>query len=155
MFDRESAFIADHPQGGDDIFPVSVIVAVADAAEDPAAVQLVREVLGVQYAVDSGVVLVDLGVLRMEVEDRMFLAEGPDCGGGVNTLPDQMAGIKVNAQGRALFEDFQQFLCAPVIESDLCRMDLQGNLYAAFVKFVHDRGPQFLHFLIAFFYHLF
>ena len=101
MFDREGAFIADHPQGGDDIFPVSVIVAIADAAEDPAAVQLVREVLGVQYAVDSGVVLVDLGVLRMEVEDRMFLAEGADCGDGVNTLPDQMAGVEVGADFRA------------------------------------------------------
>ena len=85
----------------DDIFPVSVIVAIADAAEDPAAVQLVREVFGVQYAVDSGVVLVDLGVLRMEVEDRMFLAEGADCGDGVNTLPDQMAGVEVGADFRA------------------------------------------------------
>ena len=93
MLDGQHLIVAAEAEVGDQISPVGLAVAVAHGAEDPGAVQLVGVVLGVQHAVGGGVVLVDLGVLGVDVVDgTLQLADG---GYGIHALPDQVGGIEV------------------------------------------------------------
>ena len=70
-------------------------VTEADRAEDPRAVDLVAEGLGVKHAVDGGVVGVDLGVLGVEVINGTL--QGTDGGNGIDALPDEVRGVEVRA----------------------------------------------------------
>ena len=95
MLDGQDLIVAAEAEVGDHVSPVGLAVAVAHGAEDPGAVQLVGVVLGVQHAVGGGVVLVDLGVLGVDVVDgALQLADG---GHGIHALPDQVRGIEVGA----------------------------------------------------------
>ena len=71
MLDADSVVIADHAQVRDHILPICVVVAVADGAEYPRAVNLVRIGLSVEHAVDGGVIFVYLRVLGVEMEDSV------------------------------------------------------------------------------------
>ena len=95
MLDGQDLIVAAEAEVGDHVSPVGLAVAVAHGAEDPGAVQLVAVVLGVQNTVGGGVVLVDLGVLGVDVVDgALQLADG---GHGIHALPDQVGGIEVGA----------------------------------------------------------
>ena len=99
MLDGQDSVVAAEAEVGDQVSPVGLAVAVAHGAEDPGAVQLVGVVLGVQHAVGGGVVLVDLGVLGVDVVDgALQLADG---GHGIHALPDQVGGIEVGANDRS------------------------------------------------------
>ena len=93
MLDGHDLVVADKTQIGDDGAPEIESVAVADRAEDPSAVDLIPEGFGVKNAVDGNVVLVDLGVLCVEVVDRTL--KRADGGNGVDALPDQVGGVEV------------------------------------------------------------
>ena len=93
MLDGHHLVIADKAEVGDDLAPEVETVAVADRAEDPRAVDLVTEGLGVKHAVDGGVVLVDLGILGVEVVDGTL--QRADSGNGVDALPNEVRGVEV------------------------------------------------------------
>src|SRR5699024_6054505 len=71
------------------------------------------------------------------------LGEIPQEHAGVHALPQQVAGVEVEAQGRPLPDLLQQALGAVVVEGDLGGMHLQGQAHAALVVYVEDGGPQF------------
>jgi hypothetical protein len=72
-----------------------IIVAVADRAEYPGAVNLIAVGLRVKHAVNHGVEFVNLGILRVEVEDGV--AHFSYAGNGVHALPDKVARVEVRA----------------------------------------------------------
>src|SRR4051794_27794949 len=69
VLDREHVVVADDPERRSEPLPEQQVVAIADAAEDPAPLRDVAVGLEVEDAVDRGVVRVDRGVLRVNVED--------------------------------------------------------------------------------------
>lgn len=69
MLDGQDIVVAHQAQLADEILPEQLVVAVADGAENPGAVQLVAVGAVIQGAVDGGVDGVNLGVLGMDVED--------------------------------------------------------------------------------------
>ena len=73
--------------------------------------------------------------------------------GRIHSLPNQMAGVKINTQCLTVFKHFQQFLRAVIVKGDFRRMDLQGKLHAALVKHIEDRGPQLLNLFKSLLYH--
>ena len=93
MLDGKHAVIAAQTQVGDHISPIGLAVAVAHGTEYPRAVDLVAVVLGIQHAVLGGVVMVDLGILCMEVIDRAL--QLADSSHGIHALPYQVRGVKV------------------------------------------------------------
>ena len=95
MLDGHHLVVAHQAQVGDDVSPIVHTVAVANGAEDPGAVDLVGEGLGVKHAVFRGVVFVHLGVLGMEVVDAAL--QFADGGNGLDALPDQVRGVEVGA----------------------------------------------------------
>ena len=79
----------------DKVAPPRGVVTVTDGAEHPRAVDLVSVVLRVENADPRGVDLVDLGVLRVDVVDRV--AEHTDRRGGFHSLPYEVGGVEVRA----------------------------------------------------------
>ena len=95
MLDGHNKVVAHKTEIAYDVFPVKLIVAVAYGTENPRAVSFVGIVLSVKDAEFSGVVLVNLGVLRMEVIDSTLKLA--DSGYGVDALPDEVRGVEVCA----------------------------------------------------------
>lgn len=106
MLYADGVVVADHAQVGDHVLPICVVVAVADGAEYPRAVDLVRIGLSVEHAVDGGVIFVYFRVLGVEMEDSV--AERSYAGDGIHALPNEVARIEVcaelGADGLAYFE---------------------------------------------------
>lgn len=127
MLDADSVVIADHAQVRDHILPICEVVAVADGAEYPRAVDLVRIGLGVKHAVDGGVIFVYLRVLGVEMEDSV--AERSDAGNGIHALPDEVARVKVRAEfGTDCLAYLEHAL--GVVDAE-ARMKLEGYLVNA------------------------
>ena len=61
---------------------------------------------------------------------------------GRHALPQQVAGVEVQAELGAVGKLLQQLLGGVVVESDLAGMDLQGELDAVGLELIQDRGPQ-------------
>ena len=99
MLDRENSVVAAEAEIADHILPVHLVVAVAYCAEHPRAIQLVAVMLGIENAVLCGVVLVDLGILCVEVIDRAL--ELTDSRNGIDALPDKVGGVEVSADNVA------------------------------------------------------
>ena len=99
MLDRKHAIVAAETKIGNEVSPVGLAVTVSDGAEYPRAVDLVAVVLCVKHAVLCGIVLVDLGVLGVNVVDSA--GQLADSRNGVHTLPDKVRGIEVCADNVA------------------------------------------------------
>ena len=95
VLDGDSSVVAAEAEVGDNVSPVRLVVTESDCAEYPRAVKLVAVMLGIENTVLCGVVLVDLGILRVEVIDRAL--ELADSGNGIDALPQQMGGVEVCA----------------------------------------------------------
>ncbi len=93
VLDGQYLVVAAETEVGDHVSPVGLAVAVAHGAEDPRAVQFVAVVLGIQNTVGGGVVLVDLGVLGVDVVNgTLQLANGRH---GIHALPNEVRRIEV------------------------------------------------------------
>ena len=123
---------------------VEIHVAMAQGDEVPAPAHIPKGDVGAQDAVAS--VEVQLDVLGVDVVDPVDEVAAEDH--GVHALPQQVAGIEVDAHGGPVVEDLQQLLGGPVVKGDLGGMDLQRQLDAAGVVDVHDGAPQLLDLLI-------
>ena len=84
-------------------------------------------------------IVVHRGVLDMNVIDA--LREVPNENRGLDSLPHQVTGIEVKAQGVPLHH-VDEFFGGPVIEGDFAGMNLQGELHAGFVEHIPDGIPQ-------------
>ena len=91
VLDGDSSVVAAEAEVGDNVSPVALVVTEANCAEYPRAVKLVAIMLGVENAVLRGIVLVDLGILRVEVIDRAL--ELADSCNGVDALPEKVGHI--------------------------------------------------------------
>ena len=76
MFDGENSVVTDKAEVGNEILPPGNVVTVAESTEYPCTVDFVPVVLGVENAGTCGVDRVDLGILRVNVVDRV--AESTD-----------------------------------------------------------------------------
>ena len=124
MLNADGAVVADGPQCGEDGLPVGSVIAEAQSAENPGAVELVAVVLGVQHAVDGHVAAFHLDVLGVDVEDAV--TQLPQHGHGVHPLPDQMAGVEIGADLRA--DGGAQALERLAVVAHEAGVQLQGNL---------------------------
>jgi hypothetical protein len=78
VFDRECAFVPDHPERRDDLLPVGLFMTVADRPEQPQPIRLVRVGVHIQISLHPGVRLIQAGVLGVEVMDRVPFAQIAD-----------------------------------------------------------------------------
>ena len=62
------------------------------------------------------------------------VGEGPDELDRVDELPEQVAGVKVEAELGPVFDAFEGPLGRVDVEGDLGRMDLEAELDAAFAR---------------------
>ena len=127
--------VANVIQRADEV--VEVDVAMSRRDEVPAAPMVPeRQVAGD----DAGfAVAVDLGVLDVDVIDTVGEVAGKD--GRVHALPDEVAGIEIEAELRPVVERFQGALGRVEVEGDLRGMDLQGEANAVLAELVHDGIP--------------
>ena len=89
---------------------------------------------------DAGfAIAVDLGVFDVDVIDTVGEVARKD--GGVHPLPDEVAGIEIEAELRPVVERFQGALGRVEVEGDLRGVDLQGEANAMLAEFVHDGIP--------------
>ena len=79
------------------------------------------------------------GVLDVHVVDPV--GEGPDELDRVDELPEQVAGVEVEAELGPVVERLQGHLGRVDVEGDLGRVDLQAELDAALLEDVEDRVP--------------
>ena len=70
VLDGDRSVVAAEAEVGDNISPIRLVITESNGAEYPRAVELVAVMLGIKNAVLCGVVLIDLGILRVEVIDR-------------------------------------------------------------------------------------
>ena len=86
--------VSPRRQIADDVLPVNKIVAVADGAEGPGAVEHIAVALCVKHARNGCVVLVDLGVFawKWKIASPSFLMTAT-----AHALPNEMAWVKVCA----------------------------------------------------------
>ncbi len=95
MLDREDAVIAAEAEIGDEVTPIGLAVTVADGTEDPSAMELIAVVLGIENTVLCGVIVIDFGILCMNVVDGA--CQLADRGNGIHALPNEVRGIEVCA----------------------------------------------------------
>ncbi len=62
---------------------------------------------------------------------------------GIDALPDQVAGVEVEAELLAVAQSLESSLGRIEIEGDFRGMDLQRELDSAFAKDIEDRVPAF------------
>lgn len=134
--DGQGAVIAHLVEHPDDV--VEVHVAVAGGNEIPAPPLIPEGNVGAQDAVAA--VEVQLGILDVDVVDPVGKVKEEH--GRIQALPDQMTGVKVDAQGGAVIKGLQQLFGAPVVIGDLSGMDLQRQLDAVLVIHIHNMGDQ-------------
>ena len=72
MLNRKYVVVTKRPQSAAEIFPLLQAVTITHAAEHPTALADISVALGIQVSVETAVVGVDLGVLRVDVEKRAF-----------------------------------------------------------------------------------
>ena len=98
MFNADHIVVSDGLQCGYDISPHSFIVSIADGAEYPGPVLDIPVMLGIQDTEFVHISGIDPAVFGMDIMNRVFqLIDGRY---GIRSLPEQMAGIKVGADGR-------------------------------------------------------
>src|SRR4051812_35094661 len=95
MLDRKDVIIAEHAQRRDKLGPPLIRVTVADRAENPGAVALIRVLLGVKHARLRQVGVVDLGVLGVYVVDG--IAQNANRLDRIDALPEHVARVEVRA----------------------------------------------------------
>ncbi len=133
--------VAGVVQGADDLLEIDA--AAPHGAKIPAAARIAE----VQMAGQDSALAVqpDDCILHVYVEDP--LGELADEAGRVHSLPDQMAGIEIEAELRTVIQGLQGPLGRVQVEGDFRRMHLQRELHAALGKDVQDRveplGEQF------------
>lgn len=118
---------------------------MAGRDEVPAPALIAEGDMGTQDAVAA--VEIQLDILDMNMIDPVREVQQKHL--GIQALPDQMAGIKVDAQGGTAVKGIQELFRAPIVKGNLRGMDLQGQFDTAAVKLVHDGTPQRLDLLIA------
>src|SRR5207253_2521887 len=111
--DGERPLVAGRVQGADDL--VEVDVAVAEGAEIPAAAGVAEGQVGAEDA--GAAVEADGAVLHVHMEDP--LGEVADEEVRLHSLPLQVAGIEVEAEGMPVAEGLEQALRGVEIEGDL------------------------------------
>ena len=97
MFNGDDVVVADEAKGGGDVAPGLFVVAEADGAEGPCSVCDLIVGFVVVAAVDIDVDGVDVAIFSMDVVDGF--AEGADGGDGIDTVPEEVAGIEVATDG--------------------------------------------------------
>ena len=134
-FDRQGAGVARVVQRADDFLEVHA--AVAERAEIPAAARIAE----VQVAGENPALAIqpDDRVLHVDVENPV--GEFANKPGGVHALPDQVAGIEIEAEFRPEIEGLQRPLRRVEIEGDLGRVHFEGEFHATLAEHVEDRVP--------------
>ena len=111
---------------------------MAQGAEVPAAAQVAEVDVGAQQA--AAAVQRDGGVLHVDVVhaiDEVLQEEVR-----LDALPDQMAGVEVQAELRAIRKLGQQLLGGIVVKGDLTGVHLKGEHHAVLLELVQDGAPQ-------------
>ena len=97
MLNGEDIVVTANAEGGDKFAPPLTTVSVAAGAKEPAALAHLRVRFRIEYAGQREILRVELSVLRVNVEDGV--AEQEYSGEGVDILPEEVARIKVAADG--------------------------------------------------------
>ena len=134
-FDGEGAGVTDVVEGADDFFEADATA--ADAAEVPAATLIAeREVTGQ----DAGATVEgDRGVFHVSMIDA--IGEVTDELNRIDALPDEVAGVEVEAELFAVVERLEGGFSGVDVEGDFRGMDFEGELDAAFLEDVENRIP--------------
>src|SRR4029079_13662083 len=126
VLDADDVVIAGQTQCADDALPFELVVAPADAAEQPRTRLHLTVALDVEDAVDRNVLPVEGEVLRVDVKDRV--AERADGGRNIDTLPVEVTRVKVDAEiGTSRRSQLQHGL--RVVDEE-ARVSFEGNLQA-------------------------
>ena len=104
MLDREHVVVAMATQHRDERLPELVAVTVSARAEVPRAVLEVAVRTRVVVAIDAAFVRVELGVLRVAVEEQARLAENARALDRIDALPEEVRRIEVRAEDRLALE---------------------------------------------------
>src|SRR5581483_12306676 len=112
---------------------------MARRAELPAAARVAKVQVAAEDA--GAAVAAYVGVLDMRVIDAIGEVAGKR--GGVDPLVEEMAGVKVEPEGRAAIDRLERALSSVVIESDLCGMHLQPEPDTTLVELIEDGIPAF------------
>ena len=96
MLDGEDAVVSAKAEIGDEVTPICLVISVADGTEYPRAVNFIAVVLCVKNTVFGGIVLVDLGILCMDVVDSTL--KFADSGNGVHPLPNKVRGVEISTE---------------------------------------------------------
>ena len=100
MLDADRIVIACKTKLRSNCFPVIFSMTVAYGTEDPGTGQFFAVMLSIQHAVYCRIDRIYLGILCMEMEDRICFAQLSDHSDQIHSLPDQVAGIQVRADFR-------------------------------------------------------
>jgi hypothetical protein len=132
-FDAQGALVADVVEGADDLFKVDT--AATWAAEIPTSARIAK----VEVTAEDARFAVELGggVLDVDVIDPIGeFAEEFD---GIDALPDQVAGVEVESEFRAMADGFQGPFRGVDIEGDFGRVDFQRELDTGCLELIEDR----------------
>ncbi|MNL21462.1 hypothetical protein D3C87_1427530 [compost metagenome] len=89
--------VVDCPKCTYNVFPHFCIHSVPYRAEAPGPVQNFAVMLRIQHPVDTDVGLIQISVLGMHMKDCTLTAQFFDRFNRINSLPDQMARVKIGS----------------------------------------------------------
>lgn len=134
-FDGKRAAVTDVVQGADDFF--EPYAATTDAAEVPATTLIAKWQMAGENS--GATVEGDGGVFHVRVINT--IGEVPNELDGIDALPDEVAGVKVEAELFAIVEGLERRFRGVDIKCDFGGMDFQRELDAAFLEDVENRVP--------------
>ena len=98
-------------------------------------------------------IIADTGVFHVNMEN--IRGKVLQKHGGIDPLPNQMAGIEIKSKGRMTIHLFQQPLGRVVVKGNLRRMNLKGKFDIFPLEFIQNRGPEGNNPIVALLDHLF
>jgi hypothetical protein len=136
-FDGEGSGVFGGVEGADDFFEANA--AASDAAEVPAASGVTE---GEVAAEDTGAAVEgNGGIFHVDVVDA--IGEGADEFDGINALPDEVAGVEVEAEFLASVECLECAFGGVEVEGDFGGVYFEGEFDAAVFEDIEDGVPAF------------
>ena len=133
--DRQRPFIPHTVEGPDDA--VEIDVATPHAPEVPTSTMITERQVGTEHTRDA--VVIDRHILHVRVHDSV--AEHIDELDRIDTLPEEVAGVEVEAERLVVPDGLQRRLCAVDVVGDLGWMHFQRELHADFAEDIEDGTP--------------